>query len=97
MPNGLRLNDMNGNVWEWCSDWWYDDMYLMSTPQLNPEGPPFGISKVIRGGCWFNLPADYVRSTARTSDPPDPRNEYGGFRLLLPPVKKTGMASRYKI
>ena len=69
--------------------------YAWYGPNSNNTTHPVGTRRP--NGFRLNDMNGSVRSTARTSDPPDLRNEYDGFRLLLPPVKKTGMASRKKI
>ncbi len=51
-PNGYGLHDMAGNVGEWVSDYYEKDYYAVS-PGLNPQGPPSGKFKVVRGGGWF--------------------------------------------
>ena len=41
-------DDMPGGVWEWCSDYWTDD--LGSNLAVNPKGPEKGEERALRGG-----------------------------------------------
>ena len=50
-PNAWGLHDMHGNVFEYCADW-YAPVLAGGT---DPQGPPSGQMRVIRGGCWSNL------------------------------------------
>ena len=59
-PNAYGLYDMEGNVWEWCSDLYRHD-YYKSSPMVNPSGPadsydpqePGTIKHVQRGGSFM--------------------------------------------
>ena len=43
--------DSEGNMWEFCEDWWDPDYYKVS-PKQDPRGPKSGQSRVVRGGSW---------------------------------------------
>lgn len=77
-PNELGIYDMSGNVWEWC---WDRNGTHASEPEYNPTGPTEGSwYRVIRGGGW-GTPASSSEVTYHSSDEPDVKSWYYGFRL----------------
>jgi sulfatase modifying factor 1 len=80
-PNSWGLNDMHGNISEWCSDLF--GKYSISS-QTNPIGASLGSYRVIRGGSWFNG-ARNCRSAFRNSGVPNNLLGILGFRLVVSP------------
>ena len=74
------VEDMAGNVWEWCLDWW-DNEYYMSGSAKDPAGPETGEAKVIRGGSWF-YDAFGARATHRSYLRPEGNGSATGFRCV---------------
>jgi hypothetical protein len=71
---------MAGNTAEWVSDWYAPTYY--SQPEaagLNPQGPPVGTEKVLRGGSW-DARIFFARTIHRQSLEPDQSAIWGGFR-----------------
>ena len=83
LPNPFGVYDMNGNVWEWCADW-YGEGYYQKSPLSDPPGPTTGSFRVFRGGSW-NYSAWVCRSASRTWMPPDNSYVTQGFRVALVP------------
>jgi len=76
-PNAWGFYDMQGNILEWCSDWFQEDT---TKDTINPEGPETGIYKVQRGG-QFTGRSKHTRAADRQRSNPNKRDFYVGFRL----------------
>jgi formylglycine-generating enzyme required for sulfatase activity len=84
LPNAWGLYDMNGNVWEWCNDW-YSGSYYSVSPLTDPTGPTGSyLYRVMRGGSWHysNYDAGYFRSAYRSNNDPVHKGIGDGFRCV---------------
>lgn len=71
--------DMAGNVAEWVFDFYQADYYLQTPNAVNPQGPPNGVERVLRGGSW-NTPPFFTRTVHRQSRPATDSFLWIGFR-----------------
>jgi formylglycine-generating enzyme required for sulfatase activity len=82
--NAWGLQDMHGNVWEWCLDYWHG----------SHKGAPFDGSawvtggvqdrRLLRGGSWNNYPGS-CRSAYRGPLQPGYADDDVGFRVVCLP------------
>jgi WD40 repeat protein/formylglycine-generating enzyme required for sulfatase activity len=87
-PNAYGLYDMLGNVRQWVADWFGADYYETGA-RLDPQGPPTGTERMIRGASWDSGSEVYVRVSTRYSARAEGRDSRGqvdqtdvGFRCV---------------
>ena len=73
------LQNMQGNVWEWCADPWHAD-YTGRPADASVWTGAENTSGIVRGGCWCS-PADQIRPANRRPYPRRLGSRYVGFRL----------------
>jgi len=75
--NAWGLNDMHGNVWEYCADFIEDYATMAGTDPVGRVTPRHG---AMRGGGWMNGPEDCRAATRLISD-----DMFGGagFRITV--------------
>jgi len=72
--------DMAGNVAEWVQDFYGNNYYTQpAATEPNPQGPPSGTDRVLRGGSWDTLPF-FLRAVHRQNATPDSVLLSQGFR-----------------
>ena len=75
-PNDWGLYDMHGNVFEWCLDWYADDITALN----GTVNTVSGAYRMARGGSW-NFAANICRPAYRYCHVSTLRISYFGFRV----------------
>jgi sulfatase modifying factor 1 len=83
-PNDFGLYSVTGNTWEWCADW-FDPAFHITASRDNPQGPPTGSARVMKGGSFLchRSYCNRYRVAARSSNTPDSAASNIGFRCAL--------------
>ena len=84
LPNKWGMQDILGNNWEWCRDWYGP---YPGGSVTDPTGPINGTYRVNRGGS-FGSGAFDERSANRAKNPPNETSAYRGFRVAMCVVQR---------
>lgn len=82
-PNVAGIYDLFGNVSEWCMDWYGAFFFKEDFTEKDPEGPPLGKDKIIRGGNYKDYLGDRFRPSFRNKVNPKTKTSEIGFRLVM--------------
>ena len=73
-PNSFGLMDTHGNVWEWTSTCWSEDITVQNSHPACAEAS-------VKGGSWSDRPAN-LRSAFRAGNQASRRSSTLGFRVV---------------
>lgn len=88
VPSSTGLHDLEGNVSEWCEDWY---QRLMNTPEARSHSPLFDRDgdgrqfRVTRGAAWTDSSPVSISAGLRRPAEPGMRETRNGFRCVLDP------------
>ena len=81
LANRFGLQDLHGNVAEWCADSWHHNYEDAPTDGSAWTSNSRKDSKVLRGGSWLHLPGS-CRSAQRFHSDPKTQSDAFGFRIV---------------
>ena len=89
-PNDWGIYDMLGGVWEWCLDWYQNDITsLNGALNIDPtdgskcaDGVTAGANRVMRGGAW-HADSYQCRPARRSSNGPGWRGDYASSGMRV--------------
>ncbi len=84
--NAWGMQDMHGNVWEWCADHRHPNYHgapYDGSPRINLDAKEEEL-RLLRGGSWIDIPR-YCRSASRSCSLPAYRYGFIGFRVCCLP------------
>ena len=92
--NGYGLQDMAGNILEWCWDWHGD---YSSGEQTDPRGSSTGEHRVVRGGSYLSDAYSSRAAYRYELDPAGSVSSSVGFRLARSSVPAADAGSGYAV